>query len=80
MVSMLGLECIAELRQYVAEAKARGAGAKAGKDSLLDALSDPENAADLGRFEVEFNDRIDRLRNRATDRAPVEGPHRLDSF
>jgi hypothetical protein len=80
MVSTLGLECIADLRQYVAEAKAREIGAKAEKDSLLDALSDPENAADFGRFEVEFKDRVDRLRNHATDRAPAEGPLPLDSF
>ena len=55
-------------------------GAKAEKDSLLDALGDPENAADFGRFEVEFKDRVDRLRNHATDRAPAEGPLPLDSF
>lgn len=79
-VSSLGLECIAELRKYVADAGARGADAKAEKDSLLDALSDPQTSVDLGRFEVEFQDRIDRLRNHAMDRPPVKGPLPLDSF
>jgi hypothetical protein len=79
-VSTLGLDCIAELRKYVADAKARGADAKADKDSPLAALNDPETAVDLGRFEVEFKDRIDRLRNHAMDRPPVEGPLPLDSF